>query len=433
MKKRKLIIIAGLILVAGFLFYLSKSGSLDNILKTKAEKSVQSSQANPEHQQSAETAKPEEQSQPPEEQTEEVPTVEIPLDKQQLIGVKTTEVAVKPLQKIIRTVGRIEYDERRLATVNTKIEGWIEKLYVDYTGRYVKKGEPLSEIYSPELIATQQEFINAVKWGQSPQATRPHPGGLAEESRGEGSGVRGQESKVVSELISKDAAAIVEAARQRLRLWDITENQIKKIEETGKPIRTLTIYSPVSGYVVQKMALQGMRVMPGEKLFDVADLSTVWVVSDIYEYELPLIKTGQTAKISLSYFPGKEFSSVIDYVYPALAGETRTAKVRFSISNPGGQLKPQMFTNVEVKIDLGRKLAIPDDAVIDTGTRQIVYVDKDEGYFEPREVMLGIRAEGFREVVMGLKAGEKVASSATFLIDSEAQLKGVTPLGEHKH
>jgi len=179
--------------------------------------------------------------------------------------------------------------------------------------------------------------------------------------------------------------------------------------------------------------IQGMRVMPGEKLFDVADLSTIWIISDIYEYELSLIKVGQTAKISLSYFPGKEFTSRIDYVYPALAGETRTAKVRFTIPNPGGQLKPQMFTNVEVKINLGKKLAIPDDAVIDTGTRQIVYVDKGEGYFEPREVMLGVRAEGLREVLMGLKAGEKVASSATFLIDSEAQLKGVKPLGGHKH
>jgi len=180
--------------------------------------------------------------------------------------------------------------------------------------------------------------------------------------------------------------------------------------------------------VVQKMAVQGMRVMPGEKLFDLADLSTVWVLSDIYEYELASIRVGDTARLTLSYFPGKEFSSRIDYVYPTLSGETRTAKVRFAIANPEGRLKPQMFTNVEVKIALGKGLAIPDDAVIDTGTRQIVYVDKGDGNFEPREVMLGLRAEGFREVIKGLKAGEKVASSATFLIDSEAQLKGVTPL-----
>ncbi|OGW21789.1 MAG: hypothetical protein A2X55_05265 [Nitrospirae bacterium GWB2_47_37] len=347
----------------------------------------------------------------PQEQ-QEPPTIEIPPDKQQLIGVKTVAVSVKPLQKIIRTVGRIEYDERRLATVNTKFEGWIEKLHIDYTGKYVKKGDPLAEIYSPELFATQQEFINVIKWAKQGKEIK---------------------NERMSGLLSKDAEAIIEAAKQRLKLWDITDSQIKKIEETGKPVRTLTIYSPVNGYIVQKAALQGMRLMPGEKLFDVADLSTVWVVSDIYEYELPLIKTGQRANISLSYFPGKEFSSAIDYVYPTLAGETRTAKVRFTISNPGGQLKPQMFTTVEIKINLGNKLAIPEDAIIDTGTRQIVYVDKGEGYFEPREVMLGMRAEGLREVTMGLKAGEKVVSSATFLIDSEAKLKNVAPLGGHKH
>ena len=173
--------------------------------------------------------------------------------------------------------------------------------------------------------------------------------------------------------------------------------------------------------------------MPGEKLFDVADLSSLWIISDIYEYELPFVKVGETARLSLSYFPGKEFSSRIDYLYPSLSGETRTAKVRFVLPNPGGQLKPQMFTNVEVRINLGSRLAIPDDAVIDTGMRQIVYVDRGEGIFEPREVLLGVRAEGFREVVKGLKAGEKVASSATFLIDSEAQLKGVAPLSGHQH
>jgi Cu(I)/Ag(I) efflux system membrane fusion protein len=173
------------------------------------------------------------------------------------------------------------------------------------------------------------------------------------------------------------------------------------------------------------MAIKGMRVMPGDKLFDVADLSSVWIVSDIFEYELSLIKVGQTATISLSYLPGKEITAKVDFVYPALSAETRTSKIRFSIVNPGGQLKPQMFTNVEVKIPLGKKLAIPQDAVIDTGIRKIVYVDKGEGYFEPREIQTGVKAEGFIEVIKGLQAGEKVASSANFLIDSEAKLRGV--------
>ena len=347
----------------------------------------------------------------PANQAEETPTVEIPTDKQQLIGVRTVQAAIRPLNRVIRTVGRIEYDERKLATANTKIEGWIEKLHVDYTGRYVKKGEPLAEIYSPELVATQQEFLNILRWA------------------GQGQSVKDERTAM---LLVKDAQAMLDAAKERLRLWDISDEQIKKIETTGKPIRTLTIYSPVSGYVLQKMAVQGMRVMPGEKLFDVVDLSSVWVVSDIYEYELPLIKVGQTARISLSYFPGKEFSTRVDYVYPALAGETRTAKVRFTIPNPDGVLKPQMFTNVEIKINLGNRLTVPAEAVIDTGVRQIVYVDKGEGYFEPREVTTGLKVDELVEVTGGIKAGEKVASSANFLIDSEAQLKGVTALKRKK-
>ncbi|MBI5188706.1 MAG: efflux RND transporter periplasmic adaptor subunit [Nitrospirae bacterium] len=337
-------------------------------------------------------------------ETEEPPAVEISPEKQQLIGVKTDVVKAIPLKKTIRTVGRIEYDERKIFTVNTKIEGWIEQLHIDYTGRYVKKGEPLAEIYSPELIATQQELITAIEWAKDAKAK-------------------------AGNMLLRDAETLIDAVRQRLRLWDISDEQIRRIEETGKPIRTLTIYSPVSGYVVEKMVIQGMKVIPGEKLFNVADLSTIWIMADIYEYDMPFITVRQMAKIALSYFPGREFMSRIDYIYPALSGETRTAKVRFELLNPGGQLKPQMFTNVEIKIDMGRRLAIPEDAIIDTGTRQVVYVDKGDGYFEPREVMLGVRAEGLREVIMGLKAGERVASSATFLIDSEAQMKGVKPIG----
>ena len=336
--------------------------------------------------------------------TEETPVVEIPLDKQQLIGVKTAVVQVKSIRQTIRTVGRIEYDEKKLATINVKFESWIEKLHVDYVGKQVRKGDPLAEIYSPELFATQQEFINLVKW------------------KGRNSEVK---DETINKMLSRDSDAILEATKQRLRLWDISDEQIKAIAESGKPMRTLTIYSPVNGTVILKTAIQGMRVMPGEKLFDIADLSTVWIVSDIYEYELPLIRTGDTAKITMSYFPGKEFTAVIDYVYPVLASETRTAKVRFSIPNPGRQLKPQMFTNVEIKVGMGKRLVVPEDAVIDTGMRQLVYVDKGEGIFEPREVVVGLRSDGMVEILKGLKAKERVATAATFLIDSEARLKGI--------
>jgi Cu(I)/Ag(I) efflux system membrane fusion protein len=363
-----------------------------------------------------------------EEATEEAPQVEISQEQQQLIGVKTVKVFLKPLQKVIRTLGRIEADERKLATVNTKIEGWIEKLYVDYTGRYVKKGEPLAEIYSPELLATQQEFISTLKWAGR-QTDKAQPPDTAHSGHDHSSQATGNES--VSELqkmLAKDAGAALDAARQRLRLWDISEAQIKHIEQTGKPVRTLTLYSPVSGFVTQKMAIQGMKVMPGEKLFDIADLATLWIIADIFEYELPFVKIAQPAIITLSYFPGRQFSSQIDYIYPTVSADTRTAKIRLTLPNPGGQLKPQMFTNVEIRINLGKKLVIPESAVIDTGTSQVVYVEKGEGAFEPREVELGLRADGAVEVLRGIKVGEKVVSSANFLIDSEAQLKGIKPL-----
>jgi membrane fusion protein, copper/silver efflux system len=309
----------------------------------------------------------------PAQASEEPATVEIPPEKQQLIGVKTVQVAVRPMQKVIRTVGKIEYDEKKLATVNLKFEGWIEKLYVDYTGRYVKAGEALAEIYSPELLATQQEYLNVLKM------TQRQSGDAKEDS--------------ISRMLERDSKSLLEAARQRLKLWDISERQIEQLEKTGKPSRTLTLYSPVSGFVVQKAALQGMRVMPGEKLFDLADLSTVWIISDIYQFDLPFIRVGDTARMNLSYFPGKEFSARIDFVYPALSGETRTAKVRFSLPNRDGRLKPQMFTDTVIKVDMGKKLAIPEAAVINTGTRQIVYVDRGEGKFEPREVILGARTD----------------------------------------
>jgi Cu(I)/Ag(I) efflux system membrane fusion protein len=351
---------------------------------------------------------------------EETPTVEIPLEKQQLIGVKTISVSVQPLQKVIRTVGKIEYDERRLTTVNAKVEGWIEKLYVNFTGIYVKKGEPLADIYSPELWATQQEFINVVRWAKKTGKRN---------STSEPVGGSSIPSHDLAAMLAKDAESIIDAARQRLKLWDISDEQIKKIEDSEKPIRTLTIYSPESGYVLQKYVTQGMKVMAGEKLLDVSDLSTVWIVADIYEYELPFIKVGDTARIRLSFFPGKELVSKMEFIAPTLDTQTRTAKVRFSIPNPGGQLKPQMFTDVELKVNLGQKLAVPDDAVIDTGLRKIVYVDKGDGYFEPRVVTTGVRAEKFIEVLSGVKAGEKIASAANFLIDSEAKLKGIEAKG----
>ena len=330
--------------------------------------------------------------------------LEIPTDKQQLIGVKTVEVAVRPLEKIIHAAGRVDYDEQRLATVNARFEGWIEKLFVNTTGQYVRKGGPLAEIYSPELLATEQEYLDLLKWK------------------------RGNMDEPVAAMLSKDTDNLLAAVKRRFQLWDISDEQIRKLEETGKPTKTLTIFSKVDGYVVQKNAVVGMRFMPGEKLFDIADLSTVWIIADVFEQDLSVVQVGQGAKITLSAFPQKVFQASVAYIYPSMAGETRTAKLRFTVNNSSGILKPQMFTNVALAINLGRRLAVPDDAVIDTGERQIVYVDRGDGNFEPREIATGIRADGFREITRGVRSGEKVAAAATFLIDSEAQLKGVHPL-----
>jgi membrane fusion protein, copper/silver efflux system len=347
------------------------------------------------------------------------PTVEIPLDKQKLMTVKTATASVQPLVKTIRTVGLVEYDQRRLNTINTKIEGWIEKLYVNFTGIEVKKGDPVADIYSPDLWATQQEFINMVKWAKRSRArieARAKPIASLEDDLD------------IAGMIDRDAQSLVEAARQRLKLWDISDGQIKAIEESEKPIRTVTVYSSFTGYVLQKNVVQGQRIMPGEKIVDLVDLSSVWINADIYEYELPLIKVGDKATIQMSYLPGRKFETRIDYINPTLDGETRTAKARFTIPNEAGLIKPQMFTNVELTINLGRTLVVPSEAVMDTGLRKVAYVDKGDGNFEPREVITGTQTDRMVEIRAGLKAGEKVASSANFLIDSEAKLKGVEPL-----
>jgi Cu(I)/Ag(I) efflux system membrane fusion protein len=418
MKKPIIIIVCLILVAAGIAFFYStrRSGNMGNppknVAQTSTGQQTGSMPGMPSEKPAGEPIKPTEETQ----KQEETPTVEIPLEKQQLIGVKTMAASVQPLQKIIRTVGKIEYDERKLTTVNAKVEGWIEKLYVNFTGTYVKKGEPLADIYSPELWATQQEFINVIRWAKK-TGKRDTDRGKTADSSGD--------SQNLTVMLSRDAESIIDAARQRLKLWDISDEQIKRIEESEKPVRTLTVYSPASGYVLQRYATQGMKVMAGEKLLDVSDLSTVWVIADIYQYELPFIKVGDAARIQLSNFPGKELTSKIDFVGPTLDAQTRTVKVRFSIPNPGGQLKPQMFTDVEMKVNLGQKLAVPDDAVIDTGLRKIVYVDKGDGYFEPRVVTTGLRAEKLIEILSGLKAGEKIASAANFLIDSEAKLKGI--------
>ena len=325
-------------------------------------------------------------------------TVQITPKRQQLIGVKFGTVEMRPLEKVIRTVGRVDYDEKRIVTVAPKIGGWIEDLYVDFTGRFVKQGDPLLTLYSPELVSTQEEYLIALRAKKS-LTKSPFP------------------------EVAGSGESLAESAKRRLKLWDISDDQIKTLEETGQSKKTLTLYSPFSGFVLEKTAYKGMNVMPGIALYKLADLSVVWLYADIYEYELPFIRLGQQASIQLSYIPGETFTGKAIYIYPSLNPETRTAKVRFEIPNSHERLKPEMYANVEIKVHLGQKLAVPEGAIIDTGLRQMAIVDKGSGYFEPREVKVGAKVENYYEVIKGLKAGERVVTSANFLIDSESKLK----------
>ena len=334
-------------------------------------------------------------------------TVQISPERQQLIGVRYGTVQKRMLEKIIRTVGRIEYDEKRIGTVSPKIGGWIEELFVDFTGRFVRKGDPLLTIYSPELVATQEEYLLALKskqdWSKSPFAE-----------------------------VSEGGNLLADSARRRLKLWDISDAQIKALEESREPKKTLTLYSPFTGYVLEKMVNKGRFVDAGMSLYKIADLSVVWLIADIYEYELPFIRLGQQAAVHLPYYPGETFTGKAIYIYPALDPQTRTAKVRFEFPNPKDKLKPEMFGNVEITVRVGDKLAVPEGAVIDTGVRKLVIVDKGSGYLEPREVKLGAKVDDFFEVIAGLKEGERVVTSANFLIDSESKLKEAVG-GGHQH
>jgi membrane fusion protein, copper/silver efflux system len=324
--------------------------------------------------------------------------VQISPEKQQLIGVKIGTVELKPLEKVIRTIGRVDYDEKRIVTVSPKIGGWIEDLYIDFTGKFVRQGDPLLTIYSPELVSTQEEYLLALR-ARKDLKKSPFP-----EVAGSGD-------------------SLAESAKRRLKLFDITDEQIKTLEESGQSKKTLTLYSPFSGFVLEKTAYKGMNVMPGMALYKLADLSVVWLIADIYEYELPFVRVGQQAAVQLSYLPGETFTGKAIYIYPALDPSTRTAKVRFEFSNSQGKLKPEMYANVEIKIHLGQKLVVPEGAIIDTGIRQMAIIDKGSGYFEPREVKVGSKVDDYYEVIKGLKAGERVVTSANFLIDSESKLK----------
>ena len=320
-------------------------------------------------------------------------------EKIQRIGVKSEEVKERPLRKIIRTVATVDYDERRLFTINTKIEGWIERLYVNATGRELKKGEHLLDIYSPDLVSTQEEYLLAFETKR-----RLGPGALPDAVEG--------------------AEYILDATRRRLKNWDISDDQIEALEKSKKPTKTLALHSPVEGIVIEKMAVQGMKVMPGEKLLGIANLSNVWLYANIYEYELSLVKAGQKARVTINAYPGETFYAIVSYIYPYMNTETRTAKVRLEMANPGFKIKPGMYANIEIESVISPKaVAVPEDAVLDTGERQVVILDLGAGRFKVLDVKVGLKGEGYYQILSGLAPGWRVVTSANFLIDSESSFR----------
>lgn len=323
--------------------------------------------------------------------------VAIPAVARQLIGVRSASAAYTTLTQEIRTVGTVGYDERGLTQVTLKISGWVREVFVNSIGRAVRKGEPLFTFYSPDLLASQDEYLLALRT-QARLATSPL-----------------DEAKA-------NAASLVASARERLRLWDLTDGQVTALERRGKAEPLLTVYAPSSGIVLKREALPGKYVEPGTTLYEVADLSRVWISADIYESEVAAVKLDQPISVSFAAYPGEIFRGSKVFIYPSLNTEARTVRVRFELPNPGLKLKPGMYGNVILQTDAVNTLVVPKEAVLETGLRQLVFMDRGEGRYEQRLVKLGRRSQDHVEVMEGLKDGDRIVTSANFLLDAESKL-----------
>ena len=319
-------------------------------------------------------------------------------EKVQKLGVRTAPATLQVLDRTVRASGRVEVDESRTYAVTAKFEGYIERLHVNTSGQPVSRGQPLFEVYSPELVSAQREYAIAAQGV-----------GKLGEAGGEAQGAMQQ---------------LADASLQRLKNWDISDEQLKALARNGDAKRTLTFRAPVAGIVTEKKAVQGMRFMPGETLFQIANTSRVWVQADVFEQDIAAVDVGQKAAIRINAYPGEVFEGRIAYVYPTLMAETRTVTVRIELANPKGRLKPAMFADVDIPVAGAKQvLAVPNSAVIDSGSRQVVIVQSGEGRFEPRPVKLGARGGEFVQVLDGVRAGEQVVTAANFLIDAESNLK----------
>jgi RND family efflux transporter MFP subunit len=324
--------------------------------------------------------------------------IKISPERQQLIGVKFATVELAGDTRSIRTVGKVTYDEKRVAHVHTRIDGWIEKVFVDFTGDIVKQGEPMLTIYSPEMLASQQELLLAVR---ARDLMRGNPLASAAE-HGE---------------------SLFQAAKRRLELWQLSEDQIQQVLTTGEPIHSITLRAPASGFVTERKAFPNQKVTPESDLYTITDLSRVWIMADVFESDITSIRMGDAASVIFPNGGAPSITAKVNYIQPQVDPMTRTLKVRLDADNPGLRMKPEMFVNVEFGVTSTKRLVVPADAVLDTGDRQTVFVDVGDGYLEPRQVVVGSRFGERVAITRGLSAGERVVSSGTFLVDSESQLK----------
>ena len=338
---------------------------------------------------------------PAAEAAEGPPTINIPPERQQQIGVKFAVATRVPAQVEIRAAGRVTPDERRVAHIHTKVSGWIEEVFVNYVGEPVRKGQPLFTIYSPDLVASQEEYLLAL---------------------------RGRRELADSQFshVAQGSAELVRAGRRRLELWDMTRAQIEALEARGTVSRTVTVFSPVSGVVTERAAYHhGRTVTPDLDLYTIVDLSRVWVQAQVYESEMAHVKVGQAAEIELPYeADGRNLSGRVAFIAPFVDPKTRAVQVRMDFPNPGLTLKPESFVNVRLRRDLGSHIVVPKEAVMETGKGHYVFVDKGEGYLEPRLVQAGADVDRGRIIASGLREGERVATAANFILDSESRLKG---------
>lgn len=341
-----------------------------------------------------------------------VGTVKIDAEKQQLLNVRFGTVEMASETATIHAAGKVAMDETRLAHVHTRVEGWIDQVFVDFTGKSVRKGQPLLTMYSPDMLATQQELLLALK-GRDQLQHSTLPG------------------------VPDHMDQLIVATKRRLELWNLTDQQIDEVIRTGKPIKNITVYSPADGYITTRNAFPNQQVKPDMELYAIVDLSRVWLIADVFEYEAGSIRLGMPATISFAYDAEQKFNGVVSFIQPQVDPVTRTLKVRIEAANPGMRLKPEMFVDVDFKLATQAKLSVPAEAVLNSGERRTVFVDRGNGYFEPRDVQTGQVFGGRVEVLRGLKAGERIVTSGNFLIDSESQLKsaaqGMGGMAGHQH